>query len=208
MKRATFVILLLLISGITFAGLDFGIKVGYNANKLSANIDSVGSQFKSGFQIGAFLRIGGRFYVQPELYYSLQGAKYLFNDPTNTGQWKENVTIGSMDIPVLVGFKFLKSEIFNIRIFAGPVASFVVNKSIKEEGVNNITGPLTKSSIKDANWYIQAGAGVDLLFMSLDIRYQFPLNQTISTVVDSKGISWNFNSKNQVWVISLGFKIL
>jgi hypothetical protein len=206
MKRATFVILLLLISGITFAGLDFGIKVGYNANKLSANIDSVGSQFKSGFQIGAFLRIGGRFYVQPELYYSLQGAKYLFNNPTNTGQWEQNVTIGSMDIPVLVGFKFLKSETFNIRIFAGPVASFVVNKSIKEEG--SITGPLIKSSIKDANWYIQAGAGVDLLFMNLDIRYQFPLNQAISTVVDSNGISWNFNSKNQVWVISLGFKIL
>jgi hypothetical protein len=84
----------------------------------------------------------------------------------------------------------------------------VVNKSIKEEGANSITGPLTKSSIKNANWYIQAGAGVDLWFVNLDIRYQIPLNQTISSVVDSNGITWNFDSKNQVWVVSLGFKIL
>jgi hypothetical protein len=201
-------ILLLLVSSMTFAGLDFGVKVGYNANKLTANIDSVSSHFKSGFQIGAYLRIGGRFYFQPELYYSLQGTKYMFNDPTHTGQWTQNLTIGSMDIPLLVGFKFLKSKTINVRIMAGPVASFVVNKSIKEEGANSITGPLTKSSIKNANWYIQAGAGVDLWFVNLDIRYQIPLNQTISSVVDSNGITWNFDSKNQVWVVSLCFKIL
>jgi len=201
-------ILLLLVSSMTFAGLDFGVKVGYNASKLSTSIDSVSSQFKSGFHIGAFLRVGGRFYVQPKFYYSLQGAEYLFNDPTNTGQWKQKLTIGSLDIPVLVGFKFLKSGFINVRIMAGPVASFVVNKSIKEEGANSITGPLTKSSIKNANWYIQAGAGVDLWFVNLDIRYQIPLNQTISSVVDSNGITWNFDSKNQVWVVSLGFKIL
>lgn len=206
MKRLTFIIILLLLSSITFAGLDFGVKVGYNANKLTANIDSVGSQFKSGFQVGAFLRIGGRFYVQPELYYSLQGAEYLFNDPTNTGQWKQNVTIGSMDVPVLIGFKLVKGKIFNVRIMAGPVASFVVNKKITDK--TSVTGPLTTSDIKTANWYIQAGAGVDLWFLNLDVRYQIPLNQAINTVVDSKGVTWNFDSKNQVWVVSLGFKIL
>jgi hypothetical protein len=205
MKRSVFIVLLLLVGSVTFAGLDFGIKAGYNANKLSTNLDSVSSQFKSGFQIGAFLRIGGRFYVQPELYYSLQGAKYIYNDPSNLGQWKEKVTIGSMDIPVLIGFKLLNTESVNIRIHAGPVASFVVNKTIKEEG--SVTGPLTSSSIKNVNWYIQAGAGVDLFFVSLDLRYQFPLNQLINTV-ESGGKTWDFNSKNQVWVVSLGFKIL
>jgi len=88
---------------------------------------------------------------------------------------------------------------------AGPVASFVVNKKITEKG--SVTGPLTTSSINTANWYIQAGAGVDLWFLSLDVRYQIPLNQTIKGVVDSKGVTWNFDSKNQVWIVSLGFKI-
>jgi hypothetical protein len=110
-----------------------------------------------------------------------------------------------MDIPILAGFKFLKSKLFNVRIMAGPVASFVVNKKITEKG--SVTGPLTTSSINTANWYIQAGAGVDLWFLSLDVRYQIPLNQTIKGVVDSKGVTWNFDSKNQVWIVSLGFKI-
>lgn len=192
--------------GLTFAGLSFGIKAGYNANKLSANIDSVSSQFKSGMQIGAFLRVGKRFFVQPELYYSLQGAQYILNDPTNTHSWNQKVTIGSMDLPVLLGFNIINGKTISFRIDAGPMASFVTNKTIKNMN-SDWLGPLTKSSISSVNWYIQAGIGVDLWFVSLDVRYQGGLNQVISNV-ESGGTTWDFSSKNNVFLVSLGFKIL
>ena len=38
-----------------------GLKVGYNANKLSTNLDTVKSQFNSGFHVGIWTRIGKRF---------------------------------------------------------------------------------------------------------------------------------------------------
>ncbi|MCX6282338.1 MAG: porin family protein [Bacteroidetes bacterium] len=206
MRRFTLMTLFLLISAMTFAGLKLGIKAGYNANKLTANIDSVSSQFKSGMQLGIFLRAGKRFYVQPELYYSLQGAEYILNDPTNTRSWNQKVTIGSIDIPVLLGFKIINGEKINFRVNLGPEVSFVTNRQVKD--LNDLVpGPITGSSINPVNWYIQAGLGVDLWFFTIDLRYLGGLNEVISSV--QSGLqTWDFSSKNNVFQFSLGFKIL
>ena len=89
----------------------------------------------------------------------------------------------------------------NVRVHAGPAASFVVNKSIENGGLN---GPVIKDeNLNSVNWSIQAGAGVDVWRFALDIRYQVGLSQMIKDVKDVE-----FNSKNNVWVISLGFKII
>ena len=180
-----------------FGQFSLGVKVGYNASKLSTNIDSVKTNFKSGFQFGAFVRIGKKLYVQPELYYTTQGGVFT----SNTQNWKQTIKIGSLDVPVLVGYKLINAKIVNLRILAGPEASFVVNKSIAEGGTS--TGPLTSGDLKSVNWSIQAGAGVDVWLLTLDIRYQIGLNQLVSEVKNYK-----FDSKNNVWVISLGFKII
>jgi len=206
MRRITLVTLFLLISGITFAGLTFGIKAGYNANKLSATIDSISSQFKSGMQFGIFIRAGKRLYVQPELYYTIQGARYILNDPTNTHSWTQKITLGSIDIPLLLGFKIINGKKINFRINAGPLVSFITNRQVKN--LNDLwPGPLTGSSINPVNWYIQAGFGVDIWFFTLDVRYQGGLNPIISTV-DYGLHTYDFNSKNNVFQFSLGFKIL
>ena len=196
------VILLLFFPGLfsaetMFGQLSVGVKVGYNASKLSTNIDSVKSNFKSGFQFGAFVRIGKKLYVQPELYYTTQGGVFT----SNTQNWKQTIKIGSLDVPVLVGYKLINAKMVNLRILAGPEASFVVNKSIAEGGTS--TGPLTNGDLKSVNWSIQAGAGVDVWKFTLDIRYQIGLNQLVSEVQNYK-----FDSKNNVWVVSLGFKII
>jgi len=205
MKRFTTVSLFLLLPVLMFAGLEFGVKAGYNANKLSANIDSISSQFRSGMQVGVFFRAGNRFYVQPELYYSYQGAKYQFNDPKGTGPWEQLVNMGSIDIPVLLGVKLMKGDFFNIRVNLGPAVSFLTNKTVKN--LNDTTaGPLTGSSISSVNWYIQAGLGADIWLFTFDIRYQGGLNDVIKAV-ESGGQTWNFNSKNNVFQVSLGFKI-
>jgi hypothetical protein len=173
-----------------------GIKVGYNASQLSSNIDSVTANFKSGFQIGAFARIGKKLYLQPEFYYTTQGGVFS----SNTQNWKQTVKIGSLDVPVLVGYKLINSDLVNLRILAGPAASFVVNKTISEGGAD--PGPVTSGDLKGVNWSIQAGAGVDVWMFTLDVRYQIGLNQLIK-----EAKSWKFDSKNNVWVVSLGFKI-
>lgn len=68
-------------------------------------------------------------------------------------------------------------------------------------------GPLTSSSINSINWYIQAGLGIDLWMFTFDVRYQGGLNDVISSVEQGKQ-TWNFDSRNNVFQLSLGFKIL
>ncbi|MEI7982065.1 MAG: porin family protein, partial [Bacteroidota bacterium] len=156
MKRLLFLVLILLASEFTFGQFTIGIKVGYNSAKLSTNIDTITSNFKSGFQVGAFVRVGKRLFLQPELYYTTQGGVFT----SNVNDWKQNIKIGSLDVPVLIGFKLLKSDIVNVRLMAGPMASFVVNKSVSEAG--GVTGPITSADLNSINWAIQAGAGVDV----------------------------------------------
>ncbi|NQV01081.1 MAG: PorT family protein [Bacteroidia bacterium] len=197
MKKYIILSVLLLSSVIVFGQFTVGPKVGYNASKFSTDLDTVSSTFKSGFQIGVFVRIGKKFYVQPELYYTTQGGVF----ESNTTNWQQKISIGSLDLPVLVGFKLLNAKAVNLRILAGPMASFVVNKSVKDAG--GVLGPIENADINSINWAIQAGAGLDVLFMTLDVRYQIGLNNLIKDIDNA-----TINSKNSVWVVSLGFKIL
>ena len=202
MKKLFLISIFLLTALYTFAEFTVGIKVGYNASKLSLNPDTITSNFKSGFNAGAFVRFGKRLYIQPELYYTSQGGVFS----SNLYDWKQNIKLGSLDVPVLVGFKIINNDNLNLRILAGPMASFIVNKSISEAG--GITGPITDADINSVNWAIQAGAGVDVWKFTLDVRYQFGLSKVISDIQKANGTTTAFNSYNNVWVVSLGFKIL
>ena len=205
MKKFILLIAILFFSaGVTFGQFSFGLKVGYNASKLHTGLDSIKSSFNSGFHFGAFFRFGKKVYIQPEAYYTLQGGIFE-NNVTNTyNNWKQKVTVGTLDIPVLVGFKVINLKVINWRVMAGPMVSFVVNSKIKDV---SLVGPIQNSDISKLNWYVQAGTGFDVLFLTLDVRYQIGLSQMIKSAQDTKGLSYNLNATNNMWVVSLGFKI-
>ena len=184
----------------SYSQFALGIKIGYNASKLSTNLDSIKSDFNSGFHVGIFSRFGKRLYVAPELQYTMSGSVFSSEGNLSLNNWKQKVKIGSLDIPVLVGLKIIHSDVLTWRIELGPQASFVVNKKISEE--TSVTGPIKEADIKNMNWYLLGGTGIDILFLKLDVRYQYGLNDLIQDVGTS-----SFNSKNQMWVISLGWKI-
>jgi hypothetical protein len=207
MKKVILILAISLLSaGMSFGQFSFGLKIGYNASKLHTSLDSIKSSFNSGFHFGAFIRVGKKVYLQPEFYYTLQGGVFE-NNVTNTyNNWKQNVTVGTLDIPVLVGFKLINVKVVNWRIMAGPMVSFVVNSKIRDV---SLTGPIKTSDINSTNWYVQVGTGVDVLFLTLDLRYQIGLNQMIKTAEStvSGGKEYTLNATNNMWVVSLGFKL-
>jgi len=207
MKKIVLLFFVLFFSaGVTFGQFNFGLKVGYNASKLNTSLDSIKSSFNSGFHFGAFFRfgIGKKVYIQPEAYYTLQGGIFQNNVSNTVNNWKQKVTVGTLDIPVLVGFKIINLKVVNWRIMAGPMVSFVVNSKIKDV---SLVGPIENSDISKLNWYVQAGTGFDVLFLTLDVRYQIGLSQMIKSAQDTKGLSYSLNATNNMWVVSLGFKI-
>jgi hypothetical protein len=201
MKKVFLLItVVVLATELSYGQFALGFRVGYSGNKLTTNIDSVKSQFNSGLHVGIFSRIGKRFYFAPELLYTISGG--MFNDKGNvsTSGWNQKITLGSMDIPLLVGFKIIHTKFISWRVVLGPEASFVINKKIKD--AETITGPITKSDINTANWFILAGTGIDVLFFSLDVRYQYGLNQMIKDAGN-----YSFNTNNSLIAVSLGIKI-
>jgi hypothetical protein len=182
-----------------------GLKLGYTASKLNTNLDSIKSSMGSGFHVGAFARIGKRVHLQPEFYYTLSGASFENIGVNTVNDWKQKVTVGTLDIPVLVGFSIIKSKTLNWRIMAGPEVSFLVNSKIQDV---SLTGPMKTSDLNTTNWFIQAGTGIDVLIFTLDVRYQAGLNSLINDVTASNGEVYQVDSKGNVFVVSLGIKIL
>ena len=200
MRRFTLLLLFAVIfSGMARSQFSLGVKIGYNASKLTTNLDSIKEDFNNGFHVGAWTHIGKRFYFAPEVLYSMSGGVFTKEGNLSTTGWKQKITVGSIDVPLLVGFKIIHSKAITWRIELGPEGSFVVNKKISDDGLNP---PIQTSDINTANWYILGGTGIDFLFLSLDLRYKYGLNQMIK---DVEGMT--FDTKNSVVLVSLGFKI-
>lgn len=219
MKKLIISAVLLLFVTFTYAQLNFGIKAGYNSSLTFQNassvtnggydLNSVKAEMWNNFQAGLFARVGfGKIYFQPELLYSIQKKNYnvSFIDAV-----QGNVTLNKManistvDVPLLVGYKLLDLKIINLRVFAGPKLRFDANSSL---GYNNITGGNFNTSslvtdAKKAQLGFDLGAGVDVLMLSLDVRYNM-----IGDMYTTKFSSINLqNLPANTFVISLGWKI-
>ncbi|MBC8392927.1 MAG: PorT family protein [Deltaproteobacteria bacterium] len=202
MKKIYLLLTVVLISAnVSFGQFALGVKIGYNANKLSTNIDTIKTQFNSGFHVGIWTHLGKRFYVAPEVLYTMSGAIFDNQGQPSTKDWKQKITIGTLDIPILLGFKIIHSDVITWRFELGPEASFVVNQKIKE--LNSPIGPITEADINKINWYIEAGTGIDVLFLAFNIRYKYGLNKMIKDVQNN----WTFDSHNGMFLVSVGFKI-
>ena len=194
MKKLLFFLTALLITGAVNAQFSFGPKIGVNLSQVTTNISTINDEMKTGLQIGAFARIGSKVYLQPELLYSTRGVKFS-NVPVGS---PTDISLKSIDVPLMVGTRVINLKVANVRLMAGPVASFVINKSVDYNGAAIATKQM---SIKDASWKAQFGAGVDVLMFSLDVRYSYDLNSTMDQQI--KDFNWEKNSVN----VTLGWKL-
>lgn len=201
MKKIVFLLAFALgVSMVSYGQFALGLKLGYNGTKLTTNLDSIKTGFNSGFHVGAWAHFGKRLYFAPEFLYCMSGTVFTNDGNLSTQDWKQKITIGTMDIPLLLGFKIIHSGVLTWRIEVGPEISFVVNKKVSDEGS---TSPhITTDDIKNANWYVLGGTGIDVLFLSLDVRYKYGLSQLVTDVNNS-----TLSTSNSQLLISLGFRI-
>lgn len=205
MKKTALIFLFALLSVSLFAQLpNFGPKIGITSSQLSSDLDDYTQESILGYQFGAFVRLNfGKIYLQPEAYYTKKGGELNFKPSINPNlEITNKIKLSTLDVPLLLGYKVLNLKVVNVRLNAGPVASFVLNKNVEVH--NNIdlksgsTGEITKNDIKDAIWGFQAGVGVDVLMFTIDVRAEWGIND-ISNVSDME-------SKSNLYYISIGYK--
>ena len=209
MKKVAWVLILYMIPfGIFAQGpISFGPKVGWNSTKLTTDYTQYVNDLKSGFQGGFFLGIYvKRFYIQPEAYFSLKrGALHSSIDllnPASNLNFQQSVSLSSVNVPIVLGYKLLDLKVARLRVWCGPVASFLLNKefSLSVNGLNQ-SNTLTRADFKDPVWSAQIGAGLDLLMLTFDVGYEFGLNNFLSI----RSIN-DFGLRNTIYC-SIGWRI-
>ncbi len=209
-KLSTLTLVLLMTCGLMAQGpISFGPKIGWNTSRLSTDYMDYVNQIKNGFQGGLFFSIYmDKLYIQPEAYFSVKRGLLdtTIGDPTDpfgSVDMSQAITLTTVDIPMLLGYKLIDLKLIRARIWAGPVASYVLNKSyeLSIDGFDN-SDKIRKEDFKDATWGFQVGAGLDVLFLTFDIGYEFGLEEflTISSMDD-------FNLTNNLFYVSLGWRL-
>jgi len=197
MKKIILLFAITFLASTAFSQISFGPKIGYNTSKLSTDKSDIKSDLQSSFQFGAFLRLGTKIYVQPEINWVTEGGIFKseigFSNP-----FESDVKLKTIQIPFLVGAKVIDLKLLNLRVFAGPTASIVTEKTIETTGDLG----LHVDDIEDLNWGLQVGAGVDVLIFTLDVRYNIGLTKVIGDVDGN-----SYDSKNNGFTVSLGWKI-
>ncbi len=198
MKRFLILIVLAVLTPLIYGQFTLGPKIGYSSSKLSTDIDDITESIRHNYQVGAFFRMGKRIFLQPEVAYATSGGNLQLEE----GGFKESIKFKTLAVPVLMGFKLINAKVINLRVMAGPAANFILSKEVESDEL--IQDPLQDSNFKDISWGMDVGAGIDVFFLALDVRYEFGLNNIF--IPDEGGQEQKI--KGNLFIVSLGFKLL
>jgi hypothetical protein len=162
-------------------------------------VDNINS--KSGYTAGAYMRLGRKVFVEPELLFSYKNASFDILRTITSQQLQFDVRYTSLDVPVMLGYR-----LGPIHFLAGPVFSYSMNSNSSiAEAIGLNLGSLQAATQKAYISYT-AGAGIDLLGLTLDLRYEGNVTDISKTVPLPAGV--NFSQKAALWQATLGLKIL
>ncbi len=195
----------------------FGIKAGANLSNLkggevvSSNDPNIrignNNATLTGFVGGVFMRLGSSIYIQPELLLSQKGGTVnVFRAPSTTAGQMSSVDLKftNLDIPVLVGLRF--GDFF--RINAGPIASLRLSEN---GGLRDALNAVGANSVKDnynaAALGFQAGVGVDVGNLSIDLRYEGNASNIINADTDDANFNSQLKRKGNLFQATVGFAI-
>lgn len=169
-----------------------GLKAGLNFSNLKSEDGGwLDASTRTGYQAGVWARIGGAgVHFQPELYLTGKSSEARLVDTDEEGK----VTFTSLDLPLLLGTRIGLGPA-GLRIHAGPVVSFVVDKNIGES-LRQVT---EFSDYKNQAWAVTGGLGLDISNFRADLRYEHGLSE----------LSKNSSAPQKVnlWTVGIGYRL-
>ena len=179
-----------------------GIKGGVNLSSVKVGSLSTNLENKTGYQLGAFARIGRTIFIQPEVYFAAKEVNVDVLNSLTTNQGVVGFSQKSLDVPLLLGVK-----LGPLRVMAGPVASYAISASTSPDAaVKSYFSGTSQEIINRSSFSYQAGVGFDILNLSLDLRYEGAMSELKNTVAVPNG--FNYSQKPSYYQATIGFRIL
>jgi hypothetical protein len=181
--------------------LEFGLKVGISSDKMKLEHAST---FVSDLEGNKTYNFGvyGRFkvkviglYVQPEAIYNTRASNITITDNGVKNVFLQSASY--IDIPVLVGLKFLKV----FRVYGGPNFQMLVSQKtdIPAGKVEFVKTDLNKKATG-----MQLGAGLDLAKFRFDAKYDFNVGD-MGSPFTYKGNA--VSTQNAMFTFQVGIKL-
>lgn len=170
----------------TQAQFSLGLKVAGNA----ANYKDL-TKKKFGLEAGLFMRLGDRFFFQPEVNYVFKSSTAM----SLVDEFTENLELRQhfISVPALLGYHFINNDNFKFRLTLGPRFDFKISDNLGEN--NWTTSPV--------EWGGQVGAGIDFWRFALDFSYCISADRFRNTTT-----SETQTKMANMFILSLGFKIV
>lgn len=207
MKKPIRLILALVFVAVAFtsqAQLQVAVGIKGGPNFASINADASPTQNyknRTGFHGGAFVLLKAtKIGIQPEVLFSQQGSTVQINSQN----YESNFSY--INVPVMIKLY----TIAGINIQAGPQFGFVTNGEapVIPDNLTNpsqITVQDVKDQMKKSDITAALGLGWDLPFgLTIDARY----NMGLSKIYDRAPSAQTADARNQVFQVSLGFKLI
>lgn len=181
----------------------FGLKAGLNIANLNFSGDVTPStKAIPNLHIGAFLEVGinQKWAFQPELIYSMQGAKFdlVYVDGTDVYNTENTFKLNYLNIPLM--FKYTENKLF---FEAGPQIGFLTSAKLKVrvEGLGSDEQD-AKEIFKEIDYGLNFGVGYNFSEqLAANVRYNIGLNNIAETEPGD-----NTKAKNGVFSFSLAYK--
>ncbi len=160
-------------SAVTGSLFSLNLKGGVNIAQVKTDAGSLSNVIneslatQKGFAFGASARLGRKLFIQPEVLFSQKGGQ-VKSVVSNifTGF---DMSYTTLDLPVLIGYK-----LGHFFILGGPVFS---NQISQNSGLDQALSSVYSSwksgeGYKKSTLNYQIGAGVNLLGLTIDVRYE------------------------------------
>ncbi|KAA9349014.1 porin family protein [Larkinella humicola] len=173
--------------------VSIGIYAGPNFSKYSTDQDSLESKARVGYQLGVYVRGGGRLFGQVGVeYVGVSSKRYSKDDKgTSLDQISSTINTHYVQIPLQIGFRpaMSPSKRTGIRIQAGAELSYLLNA---DKNDFNLTDDDYNKTVVN----LLGGVGFDLGPVTLDVSYHHGIKDVYKAE----------NAKLRMVSASLGFK--
>lgn len=172
MKRILIITFIAFICMPAMAQLNFGARAGLTAFKLTEKEAFQDSDIGLGLLLGGCLRYGDHLFIQPEVNWTRKVTEVTTTEVVFDESATDKLGFYTLQVPVMVGYKLFSSTdgTSSVRLMAGPSFDFLLQMSDNDL-------KLSRGDFSTANIGIDAGLGLDLWFLTVDLRYGFGLTQ-------------------------------
>lgn len=160
--------------GATYNSTSFGIDgYEYNERIIQSN--------KIGYSVSPFIRLTRRrLYIQTEAVMSISRHYFEFkelvpDENSASGKPEYKLTTYCMQVPLLFGYNFVKSDPYGMSVFTGPKAKFVFTNYDKQKFSHFNLNQL-QEDLEPIVFYWEIGLGVKISRFCFDFVYDIGLN--------------------------------